>query len=105
MVFTFLGYAKSDFIPNRYKFKDLRGLDFILKQYIYGDMTASEFETLRDELRAMRHDLDRLAIKLDDKPNIAKLYQAIVVLMFGIGTVIAAAAYLFIRAIAIAALE
>jgi hypothetical protein len=53
-----------------------------------GPMTASEFETLRDELRAMRRDLDRLEVKLDDKPSIAALYQAVVVLMFGIGTVV-----------------
>jgi hypothetical protein len=55
-------------------------------------MTATEFETLRDELRALRHGMDvrfaKVEAKLDDKPNIAALYQAVVVLMFGIGTII-----------------
>jgi hypothetical protein len=62
-------------------------------------MTTSEFETLRDELRGLRTDVDafRVAVdrrfaeveaKLDAKPSIATLYQAVVTLMFGIGAVI-----------------
>jgi hypothetical protein len=58
-------------------------------------MTATEFETLRDELRALRHEMDvrfaKMESKLDDKPSIVALYQAVVVLMFGIGTVITSA--------------
>jgi hypothetical protein len=62
-------------------------------------MTTSEFETLRDELRGLRTDVDafRVAVdrrfaeveaKLDAKPSIATLYQAVVTLMFGIGAVV-----------------
>lgn len=55
-------------------------------------MTASEFETLRTDLQALRADVDRqfarLEAKLDAKPSIATLYQAMVTLLFGIGVVI-----------------
>jgi hypothetical protein len=52
----------------------------------------TEFEMLRDELRALRTDVDRrlaqVEAKLDTKPSIATLYQAVVTLMFGIGAVV-----------------
>lgn len=55
-------------------------------------MTASEFELLRADLLALRGDVDRhfveVEAKLDAKPSIAALYQAVVTLMFGIGAVI-----------------
>jgi hypothetical protein len=62
-------------------------------------MTASEFETLRADLRGLRTDIDRqfaeidrhfaqVEAKLDAKPSIATLYQAVVTLMFGIGAVV-----------------
>ena len=47
-------------------------------------MTASEFETLRADLMALRTDVDRhfaeVGAKLDAKPSIATLYQAVVTL-------------------------
>lgn len=56
-------------------------------------MTASEFELLRSDLLILRSDVDRhfaeIEAKLDAKPTIAMLYQAVVTLMFGIGAVIA----------------
>jgi hypothetical protein len=55
-------------------------------------MTENEFESLRSELRALRADVDRqfakVEAKLDAKPSIATLYQAVVTLMFGIGAVV-----------------
>jgi hypothetical protein len=62
-------------------------------------MTASEFETLRADLLGLRADVDRhfaeidrqfgqVEAKLDAKPSIAALYQAVVTLMFGIGAVV-----------------
>jgi hypothetical protein len=55
-------------------------------------MTASEFETLRADLLGLRADVDRhfaeVDAKLDAKPSIAALYQAVVTLMFGIGAVV-----------------
>jgi len=62
-------------------------------------MTASEFEILRADLLGLRADLSRLRsdmdqwfayvnARLDAKPSIAALYQAIVTLMFGIGAVV-----------------
>jgi hypothetical protein len=55
-------------------------------------MTASEFEVLRADLLALRGDVDRhfaeVEAKLDAKPSIAALYQAVVTLMFGIGAVV-----------------
>lgn len=55
-------------------------------------MTASEFETLRADLLALRTDVDRhfaeVEAKLDAKPSVAMLYQAVVTLMFGIGAVV-----------------
>jgi len=55
-------------------------------------MTGSEFETLRSELIGLRADIDRhfaeVEAKLDAKPSIAMLYQAVVTLMFGIGAVV-----------------
>lgn len=62
-------------------------------------MTDSEFEILHSELRTLRADVDQhfkdtdrqfaqLEAKLDAKPSIAALYQAVVTLMFGIGAVV-----------------
>jgi hypothetical protein len=55
-------------------------------------MTASEFEILRADLLGLRADVDRhfaeVEAKLDAKPSIATLYQAVVTLMFGIGAVV-----------------
>jgi hypothetical protein len=62
-------------------------------------MTANEFETLRNELRGLRAEIDRhfVAIKvrfakieaqLDTKPSLAALYQAVATLAFGIGAVV-----------------
>ena len=55
-------------------------------------MTASEFELLRADLLALRMDVDRhfaeVEAKLDAKPSVAMLYQAVVTLMFGIGAVV-----------------
>jgi hypothetical protein len=55
-------------------------------------MTASEFEVLRADLLSLRADVDRhfaeVEAKLDAKPSIAALYQAVVTLMFGIGAVV-----------------
>jgi hypothetical protein len=55
-------------------------------------MTASEFEILRANLLGLRADVDRhfaeVEAKLDAKPSIAALYQAVVTLMFGIGAVV-----------------
>jgi hypothetical protein len=55
-------------------------------------MTASEFEILRADLLALRTEIDRrfaeIEAKLDAKPSIAALYQAVVTLMFGIGAVV-----------------
>ena len=55
-------------------------------------MTASEFETLRADLLGLRTDVDRhfaeIEAKLDAKPSIATLYQAVVTMMFGIGAVV-----------------
>jgi hypothetical protein len=55
-------------------------------------MTASEFEILRTDLQSLRGDVDRhfaeVEAKLDAKPSIASLYQAVVTLMFGIGAVV-----------------
>lgn len=49
-------------------------------------------ELTRADLDQLRHDMDvRLAMitaKLDEKPSTAALYQAVAVLMFGIGAVI-----------------
>jgi hypothetical protein len=49
---------------------------------------------LRTEIAALRHELHldfvRLEAKIDSKPSIAALYQAVVVLMFWIDTVITA---------------
>jgi hypothetical protein len=62
-------------------------------------MTTTEFEALRAELRSLRTDVDRhfaeidrqfaqVEAKLDAKPTVAALYQAVVTLMFGIGAVV-----------------
>jgi hypothetical protein len=55
-------------------------------------MTASEFEILRADLLALRADVAQhfaeVEAKLDAKPSIATLYQAVVTLMFGIGAVV-----------------
>lgn len=54
-------------------------------------MTASEFEILRADLLGLRADFDRhfaeVEAKLDAKPSIATLYQAVVT-CFGIGAVV-----------------
>jgi hypothetical protein len=62
-------------------------------------MTASEFETLRADVLGLRADVDRhfaeidrqfaqVEAKLDAKPTIAALYQAVATLAFGIGAVV-----------------
>lgn len=55
-------------------------------------MTTTEFEALRADLRSLRTDVDRhfaeVEAKLDAKPTVAALYQAVVMLMFGIGAVV-----------------
>jgi hypothetical protein len=69
-------------------------------------MTATEFETLRADLLALRADIEQqradalvfrtdvnrrffeLETKLDTKPSIATLYQAVATLAFGIGAVV-----------------
>jgi hypothetical protein len=55
-------------------------------------MTASEFETLHADLLTLRNDVDqhfaKVEAKLDAKPSIATLYQAVVTLMFGIEAVV-----------------
>jgi hypothetical protein len=62
-------------------------------------MTASEFETLHSEitrlgvdLLALRTDMDRrfaqVEAKLDAKPSVAALYQAVAVMMFGLSAAI-----------------
>jgi len=62
-------------------------------------MTASEFETLRQDIKAMRADVDRHFVeieirfaqvdaKLDAKPSVAALYQSVVVMMFGLSAAI-----------------
>lgn len=69
-------------------------------------MTATEFETLRADLLALRIDADRhyaeidrhfvaievrfakVEAQLDTKPSLAALYQAIATLAFGIGAVV-----------------
>lgn len=52
----------------------------------------TDFETLRADLQALRADVDRhfaeVEAKLDAKPSIVALYQAVVTLMFGIGAIV-----------------
>jgi hypothetical protein len=66
-------------------------------------MTASEFETLRADVLGLRADVDRhfaeidrqfaqVDAKLDAKPSIAALYQAVVTLMFALSGMTAGAA-------------
>jgi len=54
-------------------------------------MTTNEFELLRSDLLLLRADVDRhfaeVEAKLDAKPTIATLYQAVATLAFGIGAV------------------
>jgi hypothetical protein len=55
-------------------------------------MTTNEFELLRSDLLLLRTDVDRhfaeVEAKLDAKPTIATLYQAVATLAFGIGAVV-----------------
>ena len=55
-------------------------------------MTTNEFELLRSDLLLLRAAVDRhfaeVEAKLDAKPTIATLYQAVVTMMFGIGAVV-----------------
>jgi len=55
-------------------------------------MTTNEFELLRSDLLLLRADVDRhfaeVEAKLDAKPTIATLYQAVATLAFGIGAVV-----------------
>jgi predicted transport protein len=69
-------------------------------------MTASEFEILRADLLALRADIEQqradavafrmdvdrqfaqVEAKLDAKPSVAALYQAVVVMMFGLSAAI-----------------
>jgi hypothetical protein len=55
-------------------------------------MTTTEFELLRSDLLLLRADVDRhfaeVEAKLDAKPTVAVLYQAVVTMMFGIGAVV-----------------
>jgi len=57
-------------------------------------MTTTEFELLRSDLLLLRADVDRhfaeIEAKLDAKPTVAALYQAVVTMMFGIGAVVTA---------------
>jgi hypothetical protein len=63
-------------------------------------MTTSEFETLRQDIKAIRTDTDKrfmdieqqlskLEVVLDTKPSVFALYQAVVVMMFGLSATIA----------------
>ena len=56
-------------------------------------MTESEFATLRRDIVGLRNDMDRqfaqVEAKLDAKPSVFALYQAVVVMMFGFAAVIA----------------
>jgi hypothetical protein len=53
------------------------------------DITRADLDQLQRSLSAdiatLRRDIDRVDAKLDTKPSIAALYQAVVTLMFGIG--------------------
>ena len=55
-------------------------------------MTTNEFELLRSDLLLLRADVDRhfakIETKLNAKPTIATLYQAVATLAFGIGAVV-----------------
>jgi hypothetical protein len=55
-------------------------------------MTASEFESLRADIQALRNNMEirlaKIEAQLDTKPSTAMLYQAVVTMMFGIGTVV-----------------
>jgi len=55
-------------------------------------MTTTEFELLRSDLLLLRADVDRhfaeIEARLDTKPTVAALYQAVVTMMFGIGAVV-----------------
>jgi len=57
-------------------------------------MTTTEFELLRSDLLLLRADVDRhfaeIEARLDTKPTVAALYQAVVTMMFGIGAVVTA---------------
>jgi len=57
-------------------------------------MTTTEFELLRSDLLLLRADVDRhfaeIEARLDAKPTVAALYQAVVTMMFGIGAVVTA---------------
>ena len=57
-------------------------------------MTTPEFELLRSDLLLLRADVDRhfaeIEARLDTKPTVAALYQAVVTMMFGIGAVVTA---------------
>jgi hypothetical protein len=55
-------------------------------------MTATEFESLRADIQALRNNMEirlaKIEAQLDAKPSTATLYQAVVTMMFGIGAVI-----------------
>lgn len=63
------------------------------------ELTRDDLEQLRADIAALRHDMDQqfkaidihfahVEAKLDAKPSVAVLYQAVVTLMFGIGAVV-----------------
>ena len=63
-------------------------------------MTESEFATLRNDLVSLRGEVAGLRVvmdrkfaqveaKLDNKPSVFALYQAVVVMMFGLAGVVA----------------
>jgi hypothetical protein len=51
------------------------------------DITRADLDHLRNDITLQIH---RIEAKLDEKPSVAALYQAVVVMMFGLSTAITA---------------
>jgi hypothetical protein len=72
----------------------MRKLDIFMP--VMAELTRADLDQLRQSLSAeiatLRRDIDirfaQVDAKLDAKPSIAVLYQAVVTLMFGIGAVV-----------------